>query len=143
MAPIRFFSHRDTVWYNLTDYVQLLLDTRTIQQFRPTNPGKRRRQPITVLETLRAKMDRLKPTYQLRINGDVYADWVIFEHLNLLIKPFFVHPGSWSDPDSVFRKLQYVIDQVDQSKQPADLVQSSAYFKEIQPAASASRSPVN
>jgi hypothetical protein len=141
MAPIRFFSHRDTVWYNLTDYVQLLLDTRTIQQFRPTNPGKRRRQPITILETLQAKMDRLKPTYQLLVNGDVYADWVIYEHLNLLIKPFFVQPGSWTDPGSVFRQLQYVINQPDQQAPSAD--QPSLYFREIQPGVSISQSPVS
>jgi hypothetical protein len=141
MAPIRFFSHRDTVWYNLTDYVQLLLDTRTIQQFRPTNPGKRRRQPITVLETLRAKMDRLKPTYQLLVNGDVYADWVIFEHLNLLIKPFFVQPGSWTDADSIFRQLQYVINQPVQLTQSTD--QPPLYFREIQLSGSVSQSSVS
>ncbi|GAB3751773.1 hypothetical protein [Spirosoma pomorum] len=133
MAPIRFFFYRDTVWYNLTDYVQILLDTRTIQQFRRTLPGKRRRQPVTILETLRGKMDRLKPTYQLQINGDVYADWVVFEHLNLLIKPFFVQPGSWSDSNSVFRQLQHIIDQPDQVKQLPVSEQLPVYFKEIQP----------
>ncbi|QKZ14625.1 hypothetical protein [Spirosoma sp. KUDC1026] len=133
MTPIRFFFYRDTVWYNLTDYVQVLLDTRTIQQFRRTLPGKRRRQPVTILKTLRAKLDRLKPAYQLQINGDVYADWVVIEHLNLLIKPFFVQPGSWTDPASVFRQLQHTIDQPDQLKQLTDSEQPSAYFKQIQP----------
>lgn len=40
MQPIRYIVHQNTVWYNVTDYVRLLLNTHTISQVRPSLPHK-------------------------------------------------------------------------------------------------------
>lgn len=128
MQPIRYIIHQNTVWYNVLDYARLLLDTHTIRRVRPSVLHKRHRSSKTPEQLLMAKLTLLSATYQLRINQEVFADWVVFEHLHRVLKPFLAQPSDWTNPDSLFYKIRVYIDR------PRRLVESNAgdeYFKEI------------
>ncbi|GAB4039686.1 hypothetical protein [Spirosoma jeollabukense] len=47
-------------------------------------------------------LNQLSATYQFQINQDVFADWVIFEHLHRVLKPFLVQPADWTNSESQF-----------------------------------------
>ncbi|GAB3952048.1 hypothetical protein GCM10028805_33260 [Spirosoma harenae] len=134
MKPIRFFRHQDTVWYNLGDYIRLLQESQTVWPVRRSLLTKRRRIPVPILDVVQTKLNRLKPTYQLQIDGEVYADGAIFEHLYLLIKPFLLQPSDWKKPDSLFRQLQVAISPSKRVVQFLDPNTIETYFKEVYPA---------
>lgn len=61
----------------------------------------------------------------------VYVDWVVFEHLYRLIKPFLSHPDDWMNPESLFRQLQMSIERPKRSQQVFNPEAIAAYFEEI------------
>lgn len=128
MQPIRYIIHQNTVWYNVTDYVRLLLDTHTISRARPSLLHKRHRSSKAPEQLLLAKLNQLSATYQLRINEEVFADWVVFEHLHRVLKPFLVQPADWTNPASLFHKIRVYIDRPKRSPEPTT---GDDYFKEI------------
>lgn len=135
MKPIRFFTYQETIWYNVADYTQLLLDTHTIWPIRKPLLGKRQRlrQPQPILEVLLGKLAQLNPVYQLQVDGNVYADWVIFEHFYLFIKPYLVHATDWKDPESLFRQIQVAINRPKRLLKTVELDKLAPYFHEIFP----------
>ncbi|QMW01008.1 hypothetical protein [Spirosoma foliorum] len=133
MKPIRYFSHKQTVWYNVVDYVRLLIDTKTIWAIRPADPGKRKRQPKSAEQIILARLNRLSSVYQLRVNQEVYADWVIFEHLYRLLKPFMVRTDDWANPDGLIWQTQQFIDRSKRLGQSVDPSAIAPYFNEIHP----------
>jgi hypothetical protein len=128
MQPIRYIVHQNTVWYNVTDYVRLLLDTHTISRVRPSLFHKRHRSSKSPEQLLLAKLNQLSTTYQIRINQEVFADWVVFEHLHRVLKPFLARPADWTNPESLFHRLRVFIDRPKRSVE-SDI--SDDYFKEI------------
>ncbi|SFE18545.1 hypothetical protein [Spirosoma endophyticum] len=128
MQPIRYIIHQNTVWYNVMDYARLLLDTRTIARVRPSVLHKRHRSSKLPEELLMAKLTQLSATYQLRINQEVFADWVVFEHLHRVLKPFLVQPSDWTNPASLFYKIRVYIDRPKRSVEPNA---GDDYFEEI------------
>ncbi|NEU70060.1 hypothetical protein GK091_24495 [Spirosoma agri] len=129
MQPIRYINHQNTVWYSVTDYVRLLLDTRTIARVRPSILRKRHRSSKDPEELVLAKLNQLNAAYQLRINQDLFADWVVFEHLHRVLKPFLIRPADWTNPNSLFHKTRVYIDRPKQSPKP-DV--GDDYFEEIE-----------
>lgn len=75
-----------------------------------------------------AKLTQLSATYQLRINQEVFADWVVFEHLHRVLKPFLVQPSDWTNPASLFYKIRVYIDRPKRSVEPNA---GDDYFEEI------------
>ena len=128
MQPIRYIIHQNTVWYNVADYVRLLLDTHTISRTRPSLLHKRHRSSKAPEQLLLAKLNQLSATYQLQINQELFADWVVFEHLHRVLKPFLVRPADWTDPDSLFHKIRVYIDRPKRSSEPDVGID---YFKEV------------
>ncbi|MFD2934799.1 hypothetical protein [Spirosoma flavum] len=131
MKPIQYITHQNTVWYNVTDYTRLLVDTHTIWAVRPSSPRKRHRQPKTPTEVVLAKVNRLSPVYQIQLNQEIYVDWVIFEHLYRLLKPFLVQPDDWTNSTSFFRQILVFIDRPKRLLEPLNPTTISAYFTEI------------
>ena len=131
MKPIRFFRHQDKVWYNLTDYTRVLLESRAIWPFRRSLPTKRRRPPTPILVLLQAKLNRLKPIYQRNVVDEVYVDGAAFEHFYLIVKPFLTEPSDWTNPDSLFRQLQLVINSTKRTSQFVNPATLDTYFDEI------------
>ena len=133
MKSVQYFTYQQSVWYNVTDYTRLLLDTNVIWRVMPSSPRKRHRQPKTPDQVILAKLSRLNPVYQLRVNQAIYVDWVIFEHLYRLLKPFLVQPADWTNPDSLFRRLREFIDHPSQLAEPREKDGINTHFTEIFP----------
>lgn len=129
--PIRFYRHQQTVWYNLADYIQLLLDTQIIHPIQPTSLFKRKRLAKSIQAVLFDKLNRLNPVYQFQQDGMTYVDWVVFEHLYRLVRPYLVHPDDWMNPESLFRQLQLVINRPIRSQPTAPLETLADYFTEL------------
>ena len=127
MQPIRYIVYQNTIWYNVMDYVQLLLDTNIIAQEKPILPHKRLRTSKAPDQLVIAKLNRLSARYQLRIDQELFADWVVFEHLHRVLKPFLVRPADWTNPDSSFHRIRV---HIDQPKRPVESDISNDYFKE-------------
>ncbi|GAB3997182.1 hypothetical protein GCM10028807_41710 [Spirosoma daeguense] len=133
MKPIRFFRYQDAVWYNLEDYIGLLQTSQTVWPVRRSSLTKRRRHPTPISDVVRSKLNRLRPTYQIWIDGTLYVDGAIFERLDSVIKPFLVHPDDWKNPDSLFRQLQIGISPTKRIVQLLDPATTETYFEEIVP----------
>lgn len=131
MQPIQFFHHQQTVWYNLSDYIQLLLDRQIIHSLRPASLFKRKPPAKSIQAILFDKINRLSPVYQRQQDGRVYIDWVIFEHLYRLIRPYLIHPDDWINPESLFRQLQAAIDRLERSPPLSSSDTIADYFTEI------------
>ncbi|RRB07493.1 hypothetical protein [Larkinella rosea] len=131
MKPVRFFTDQQTVWYNLTDYIELLLNTKTIHTQRSPSLHKRRRDSKSVYQVLLAKINRLSPVYQRQLQGEVYIDWVVFEHVYRFLRPFLVRPEDWLDGDRLFRQLRSVIEHSRQLNQELHSETVRRYFTQI------------
>lgn len=129
--PIQFFRHQHTVWYNLADYIQLLLNTQIIHPIQPTLLFKRKRPAKSIQAVLFDKVNRLNPDYQLQQDGRTYVDWVVFEHLYRLVRPYLVYPDDWMNPESMFRQLQLVINRPIRSQLIAPWETLANYFTEL------------
>lgn len=131
MKPVRFFTHQGTVWYNLADYIQLLLDMQIIRSLRPASLYKRKRLAQSIHQVLFDKLNRLNPVYQRHQEGAVYVDWVVFEHLYRFIRPFLIRPDDWVDSESLFRQLQLAIDHPGHLHQGFPSETMANYFTEL------------
>jgi len=110
MKPIRFIIHQDTVWYNITDYINLLLEEKSLL---PTLPllRKNTRSHKTPVQLVFDKLDKFEPTYSIRFNNELYIDWVIYEYFFKPLKPFLANPSDWRDAGSLFRQTQAFINE--------------------------------
>ena len=131
MKPIQFITYRDTVWYNVADYIGILVEANSLRSLRPLSPYKRYRAQSTPYQVVIDKLNRMDSRYQLQMNGEVYADWVIFEHFYLLLKPFLVNPDDWIDRYSLFREIQVFIDRSWRLIQASEPETVASYFKKI------------
>ena len=131
MKPIRFFTHQQTVWYNLSDFIQLLLDRGIIYPRRPALLFKRKSPSSSIQGVLFEKINRLNPIYQRQRDGMVYIDWVIFEHLYRLIRPFLIHADDWRNPQALFRQLQAAIDWREHANRAFPSAAIAACFTEL------------
>jgi predicted AAA+ superfamily ATPase len=131
MKTIRFFTDPETVWYNLSDYIQLLLDAGVIRPYRPAPLYKRKIASKSIHDILFDKVSRLNPTYHRQRDGSVYVDWVVFEHLYRFIRPFLTNPDHWMNPESLFRQLQLAIERPKRSNQELRSEVIANYFSEL------------
>lgn len=128
MKPIRYFNHQDSTWYNVNDYIGLLLEAKVIWPAMPTI-RKRFRQPKTPLQTVLERLAKSKSIYQIRVNEDLYVNWVIYENIFRTIKPFLIRRSDWTDPESLFRKILIYINELHDFSGPSEIAQ--ACFVEV------------
>jgi hypothetical protein len=131
MKPVRFFTDQQTVWYNLFDYIQLLLDTQTIHEQLPSLLHKRKRPSKSIYQVLGDKVNRLNPAYHRQWEGAVYVDWAVFENLYRLVRPFLVKPDDWSANGHLFRQLQLAIEHSKRLQQGIHPETMINYFTEV------------
>ncbi|GAB3898975.1 hypothetical protein [Spirosoma agri] len=129
MQPIRYVIHQHTIWYSVTEYARLLLDTHTMSSDRPSTIRKRRHSLETAEPALLAKLNQSGDAYQIQIDQKQFADRVVFEHLHWVLKPFHVRPADWTNPASLFHEIQVYIDRTKRSIEP-DV--DSVYCKKIE-----------
>ena len=131
MKPIRFITHRDTVWYNLNDYINFLLEARVIWPMKP-ELRKKQRQPKSPYQTVLDRLSKSQSVYQLHVDGEQYVDWVIFENFFRPLKPFLIQPSDWMNPDSLFRQLQLFIEHPKKWSLLPDRDAVASFFKEVE-----------
>jgi hypothetical protein len=130
MKPIQFIKYQDTVWYNVNDYINFLLETKSILPVLPP-VLKRYRKPKTPMDVIYERLGRLKPVYQIKYNDEIYAEWVIFESFPRTLKSFLVNESDWTNHDCVFRQVHQAINESKSVSVMADDSYVASYFKEL------------
>ncbi|MCE7063908.1 hypothetical protein [Dyadobacter sp. CY326] len=132
MKPIQYIVHRDTVWYNLNDYINFLLAARIVQPILP-QLRKNHKPNKTPFQVVFDKLEKFESAYHIRYNNELYVDWVVFEYFFRPLKPFLVSQSDWREEESLFRQTQFFINESKITSNRKTAPGTASYFHQVSP----------
>lgn len=132
MKPIRYFTYQQTVWYNLHDYINFLIEAKVIRPISEQSFKAKKQPQKTPLQTVMEKLGKTKPVYQLRFQGELYVDWVIFENFFRPLKPFLFQESDWMNQDSLFHQIRLFIEHPKRWSLLPDRSAADSFFEQIE-----------